>query len=230
MLVSLNPTKGTVTVTSFPRDLYVEIPGIGYERINTTQQFGGFALTQATFQDNLDAPVDYYMMTNFYGFKNIIDTLGGVNVNAAYTLTDTCDLPQAYNKYCTVYAGTTAMNGATALWYVRSRYSTSDFDRTRRAQEVILAIFQKLMSLNAINRSAELYDLFTSSVETDIPLDIIVKLLPMASQVLANPSIIQRFAIGEADTSSYVVPSTGAMVLLPNNDAIAEIIRQALYQ
>ena len=121
------------------------------------------------------------------------------------------------------------MNGQTALWYVRSRYSTSDFDRTRRAQEVILAIAQKMMSLNAINRAPELYNLFSSSVETDIPLDVVVKLLPMAADIVANPGSMQRFTITEEQISHYVVPETGAMVLIPDHNAIAETIRKALF-
>ena len=229
MLLSLIPDEGIATLTSFPRDLYVDIPGIGYERINAAQAYGGFALTQETFEYNFDAPVDYYMMTNFSGFESIIDTLGGITVNAAYELYDRCDLPQAVNKMCYVPAGQTTMDGATALWYVRSRYSTDDFDRTRRAQEVILAIIKKTMSLDALNRAAELYDLFQYSVETDIPLDIIIKLLPIASDIAQNPSIIQQYAITESDITHYVVPVTGAMVLIPHNEAVANIIRKAIY-
>lgn len=228
MLVSLNPKKGTVTVTSFPRDLYVVIPGIGHERINTSQEFGGFPLTQATFESNFNVPVDYYMMTNFYGFKSIIDTLGGITVNAASTLTDECPYPRSNNGYCTIYAGANVMDGETALWYVRSRHSSSDFDRTRRAQEVILGMFTKLMSLDALNRVPELYSLFASNVETNIPLEMILKLIPLASQVLSNPSIVQRFSITEAETSNYIVPETGAMVLIPDYERIAVILRQAL--
>lgn len=88
MLLSLNPKKGTASLTSFPRDLYIAIPGIGMERINTAQAYGGFSLMAATFQQNFGVTPDYYMMTNFDGFKGIIDTLGGITVNAAINLTD----------------------------------------------------------------------------------------------------------------------------------------------
>lgn len=229
MILSLIPERNSVTLLSFPRDLYVNIPGIGYERINAAQAYGGLALSKETLSYNFDAPVDYYMMTNFAGFKSIIDTLGDITVYSAYELYDRCDLPQAYNKMCYIPAGANTMNGQTALWYVRSRYSTSDFDRTRRAQEVILAIAQKMMSLNAINRAPELYNLFSSSVETDIPLDVVVKLLPMAADIVANPGSMQRFTITEEQISHYVVPETGAMVLIPDYNAIAETIRKALF-
>jgi LCP family protein required for cell wall assembly len=229
MLLSLIPDQGTATLTSFPRDLYVNIPGYGYERINVVQAYGGFELMQQTFVEVFDAPVDYYMLTNFTGFTGIIDTLGGITVNAAFGLTDRCDLPQAVEKDCSVPAGRVNMNGETALWYVRSRYTTDDFDRTRRAQEVIIAIAQKTMSLNALSQAGELYQLFRNSVETNLPLDVIVKLLPLASDIMRQPSILQRYAITEKEITHFTVPVTHARVLLPDYDAIAEIIRKALY-
>lgn len=230
MLLSLDPEKGTAALVSFPRDMYVTFPGIGQERINTSQEYGGFALTQATFLYNFGFKPDYYMMTDFNGFKGIVDTLGGIDVYAAYNLTDTCDLPQAVDKMCTVYAGLNHFDGQTALWYARSRKSTSDFDRTRRAQEVIYAILQKLMSLNAVNRGPELYDMFKASVETDIPASTIVSMLPLGLKIYNDSSILKRYSIGAAEVTNYVVPESGAQVLLPNQEAVMAIIRQALSQ
>lgn len=229
MILSLIPDRGIATLTSFPRDLYVNIPRYGPERINAAQGYGGFELMQETMAEVFDAPVDYYMMTNFSGFTGIIDTLGGITVNASQGLSDSCDLPQAVDKMCSVPAGRITMNGETALWYVRSRYSTDDFDRTRRAQEVFIAIAQRTMSLDAINRAGELYELFRDSVETNLSLDVIVKLLPFAVDILREPAILQRYAITEAEITHYVVPVTHAKVLLPDYEAITKIIRQALY-
>jgi LCP family protein required for cell wall assembly len=230
MLLSLDPSKGTATLTSFPRDLYINIPGVGMERINTAQEYGGFELTTATFQNNFGITPNYYMMTNFSGFKGIIDTLGGIDVNAATNFKDECSVRSRVDGmgYCTINAGVNHMDGETALWYVRSRYSTDDFDRTRRAQEVLTAIFQKLISLNGLNRAAELYKQFNSSVETNIPLSEIVSLLPLARQLASNRSLIRRYAIGESDTYYYIVPGSGAMVLVPYQNAVMSIIQQAL--
>ncbi len=94
LLVSISPSRNTVSVVSFPRDLYVQIPGWGSNRINTSQEFGGFPLTQSTFQINFGFTPDYYILTNFYGFIAIVDSLGGIDVHAAYQLSDICKLPQ----------------------------------------------------------------------------------------------------------------------------------------
>lgn len=230
LLVSLNKTTGTATLLSFPRDLYVEIPGIGMERINAAQPYGGFELTSATFMNNFGIDIDYYMITNFNGFINIVDTLGGINVNAAWALNDLCILPQAVDEYCYVPAGINHLDGRTALWYVRSRHASNDFDRTRRAQEVLLAIFQKAMSLDALSRGTELYELFQSSVETNIPIGTVLELLPLGSKILSDPSMIRRYAISPEQVSNYIVPGTGAMVLIPDKALVDEVIRQALSQ
>ena len=227
ILLSLDPDKGTASMLSFPRDLYIEIPGVGNDRINTTQRYGGFSMTRDVFQQNFGVRVDYYLMTNFTGFKDIVNLLGGITVNAAYEFADTCPNAAADN-YCVVHAGENIMDGSTALWYVRSRYSTSDYDRTRRAQEVMLAIFKKAISLDAVDRSAEFFDLFKSSVETDIPFSKIVELLPLAVQLGNDPSRIKQYSIGAESTSAYIVPVTGDFVLMWDKDAVSEIVNRAL--
>jgi polyisoprenyl-teichoic acid--peptidoglycan teichoic acid transferase len=228
MLVSINPQKGTVSVVSFPRDLYVTIPGWTTQRINTAHAHGGFSMLADTFEYNFGVRPTYYVMTNFHGFTGIVDSLGGINVNVGKYLSDTCDLPQAVGGYCAVNAGTVRMNGDTALWYVRSRHSSSDFDRTRRAQEVLYGLFSKMMSLDAVSRLPELYTMYQSSVDTNLKLDTIVPLMPLAPQVLNDSSRIRRFAVGPKEVYSTVT-ETGAQVLIPNYDAIQAILNDAIF-
>ena len=229
MLLSLNTKTGKASLISFPRDLYVDIPGWQMQRLNTAHPHGGFELTQKTFELNFGVHPDYYIMTNFQGFKGIIDTLGGINVYAAKSLSDTCDLPQkAEDGYCNVEPGWVGMDGETALWYARARHSSSDFDRTRRGQEVIQAIFVKLLSLNAISRGPELYALFRSSVETNITLQQALDLLPLATK-LADLKGLQRYAVSYDTVTSWVTPE-GAQVLLPHTEEIFKnIIAKAVY-
>jgi polyisoprenyl-teichoic acid--peptidoglycan teichoic acid transferase len=225
--VAINTGKGTISVVSFPRDLYVTIPGWGTNRINTAFPHGGFSMMADTFEYNFGVRPTYYVMTNFQGFTSIVNSLGGINVNVGSYLSDKCDLPQAVRTYCTVNPGTMRMDGATALWYVRSRHTTSDFDRGRRAQEVLYGLFAKLMSLNAITRLPELYAAYQRSVETNIGVDAMTPLLPVASQVIGDSSRIRRFTIGPGQVSNYTT-SEGAAVLLPNYAAITDILNQAL--
>ncbi len=228
MLVSINTKTNRVSVTSFPRDLYVYIPGWMTQRINTAQPHGGFSMMQDTFEYNFGVRPSYYILTNFQGFIGIVNSLGGVDVNVGSYLSDTCDLPWRSNGYCSVSPGLHTMDGATALWYVRSRHSSSDFDRTRRAQEVLQGLFNRLMSLDAITRLPELYSSYSSSVETNLGVEDIAPLLPIASQVLSDSSLISRYAIGTSEVTPYTTES-GAAVLLPNYEAIAAIIEKAIF-
>lgn len=228
MLVSINTKKGTVSVISFPRDLYVYIPGWMTQRINTAQPHGGFEMMQDTFEYNFGIRPTHYVMTNFQGFIGIVDSLGGINVNVGQYLSDTCDLPWGSGGYCSVSPGVRTMDGKTALWYVRSRYSSSDFDRLRRAQEVLYGIFSKLMSLDAVTRLPDLYTKYKSSVETNMGLDDIAPLLPVASQVISEPDRIRRFAITPKEATNFRT-ETGAAVLIPNYEAIQAILQEAIF-
>ena len=163
MLVSINTKNGTVSEISIPRDLYVIIPGWTTNRINTALPHGGFEMMADTFAYNFGVRPDYYIMTNFQGFVGLVDSLGGISVNVGKYLSDDCNLPQKSKGTCTVKPGIVKMNGQTALWYVRSRYSTSDYDRLRRAQEVLLALFTKMISLDALKKVPELYTQFNNS-------------------------------------------------------------------
>ncbi|HMD88402.1 MAG TPA: LCP family protein [Anaerolineaceae bacterium] len=227
LLLSIHPQQGTASLISFPRDLWVNVPGYGMNRINTTQELGGFPLTAQTFQNNFGIRPDYYIMTNFSGFTNLIDILGGIDIDAAVKLRDRCDLPSSSSGYCSVGPGVVHMNGKTALWYVRSRYTTSDFDRTRRTQEVFQAIFVRLISFNGLFKAPALYAAFQANTETNLSLQ---DLLPLTTTMplLNLPGHLRRFDIGPNQVTNYVVPGSGAMVLLPDQAAILELIHQAV--
>ena len=229
LLVSINLKEATINLISFPRDLWVEIPGIQKERINTAMGYGGFPLLKATIEHNFAIPVDYYMMTNFMGFVGIIDTLGGIEITASKNTADRCDLSYDHGAWCSIGPGTAHLDGELALWYVRSRYTSNDFDRTRRAQEVLEGIFKKMMSLDAVARAPELYNLFISNVETNLSFNDILSIIVIAPTILADTSRVSRYYIGPDQVVPHVIPSSGANVLLPNYDAIWEIIKKSIY-
>lgn len=231
LLVSINPTTGAVSLISFPRDLWVTIPGIGEQRLNTAMEFGGFSLYNATMEQNFGIHLDYYFLTDFYGFQNLINNLGGVTVNTNTYLTDHCDLPQADAEgYCYIAPGQYQMDGATALWYVRSRYSTSDLDRLRRAQEVIIGVFNKLMSLDALSRVGEIFSNYSSYVETNMSLNDILSVAPIAPGLISNNGLVHQYSLGSGYVTGYIIPSSGANVLLPNYEAINSLLLDAFSQ
>ena len=223
LLLTLNVDKGTASLTSFPRDLFVYIPGWTMERINTAHAHGGFELTAQMMEYNFGVRPDHWVLINFGGFVSIVNVLGGINVQVASTLTDTRD---GYGYY-TVPAGSFHMNGDTALWYVRSRGTSNDFDRTRRQQEVLQAIFYQVISLDGITRAPELYGQYECTMSTDMTMNEILPLLPLASQ-LAISNDIYRYAIGNEHISPWTNPTNGAQVLLPIRASVLSIMEQAL--
>jgi LCP family protein required for cell wall assembly len=224
--VSLNPKDGYVSAVSFPRDLYVYIPGYGNERINFAFPLGGFEKLADTFEYNFGIRPDYYAMVDFNGFVAVINNLGGINVQTEKNLTDKCDVSLNPSGICSVGPGLVHMNGDLALWYARSRYSTNDIDRSRRAQEVIEAIFDRLMSLDAVLKIPDLYSAYTTYVETDIPLTEIISFIPLASQIYDNGDI-RNYVIGYDQVYDWIT-YTGAQVLMPDFDAIQEVMIEAL--
>ena len=222
ILLTLNSDLGTVNVTTFPRDLYVYIPGYTVQRINTAFAFGDFEGLALTFEYNFGVHPDHYMLINFWSFVEVVDSLGGITVNVERTFTDHRD---GYGDY-TVPAGNVHMDWQTVLWYVRARYSTSDFDRGRRQQEALEAIGNRLLSLNALTRAPELYEIYRNNVTTDLSVNNILSLVPLATK-LTDSSHIHRYAIGPQQVYNWTNYS-GAMVLVPIREAVLEVMYQAL--
>jgi LCP family protein required for cell wall assembly len=226
MLVTIDTGPKTVSVVSFPRDLWVKVPALYEMKINQVQALGGFEATAGMFQANFGVKPDYYVLTNFNGFIQFFDDQGGVDVQVGQELTDECSLPQRVNSMCTVEPGTVHMNGATALWYVRSRHSSSDFDRLRRAQEVVYAIFKKLINNISLSKLSEIKAGLQNNIETNLPIEKAISFLPVAAHVLEAPQEIKTFAIDEKQST----PSwswNGLWILLPDTEAIKGVLRDA---
>jgi len=221
ILVSLNPSLGTVNMVSFPRDLYVNIPGWGMDRINTAWARGGFSKLADTFQHNFGVRPEHYVLINFSSFKMIIDSLGGLDVNVGDPLTD-----YYRGRQITISRGEKRMDADMVLWYVRSRKTSNDFARNRRQQEVIQALAAKLLSLDAVRRAPELYAIYSDSVTTDMRLAEMLPFLPLAAQ-LYDTSRIHQYYITPKQVYNWITPS-GAMVLVPDNDAVLKVVRKAL--
>lgn len=237
VIVSINRTAGAVSLLSLPRDLYVYIPDYGYDRINTASLWGdlyklnggGVGTLIATLRYNFGIRIDRYAQVNFEGFKTIIDQLGGIEVAVDCPITD-YRLREGANpnvlanyQLFTLKAGVYRMDGAFALWYVRSRNGTSDFDRNRRQQAVLRAIFQALRERGQLEQLPQLWDSLTKIVKTDLILSDLLSLLPIALN-LENLTLRSYF-ISSQQVTSWQTPQ-GAAVLVPKREAIrAELVK-----
>lgn len=222
VLVTLNTELGTVNMTSFPRDLYVTLPNWGMNRINTAYEYGGFQMLSKTFEYNFGVRPDHYILINFSSFKEIVDGMGGLEVDVAQSVSD-----YRAGRWYTVPKGRVKMDADDVLWYVRTRKTSNDFARNRRQQEVLRAIFEKLISMDAVKRAPEFYNLYQENVTTDLTFTDMVPFLPLAAQVTEDPSRINQYFISPKEVYDWITPG-GAMVLMPRQDMVMNVIRKAL--
>jgi polyisoprenyl-teichoic acid--peptidoglycan teichoic acid transferase len=247
IIAVIRPASGQVALISVPRDLYVyiPIPNVGMmDRINTAYEYGempqyhypggGFALLKDTILYNLGLRIDHLAIVDFDGFRRIVDTLGGIDVPVFCSYTDWHLIDPSYdpnneNNWAlyTVGPGVVHMDGDLALWYARSRSKSSDFDRGRRSQEVMRALYTRALQTGSISISKipELYNDFSSSIITDLTLPDLLNLVPLALHL--NNADIRSYYIGRDYVTSWMTPG-GASVQLPNGPAIQSMLQQAL--
>jgi LCP family protein required for cell wall assembly len=231
--------EGQVSLISIPRDLWVYIPTIGMQRINTAYQSGetsGYAgggpgLLKETIMYNLGVRIDHTAMVEFDGFRRIVDTLGGIEVpvGCAYTdwrLIDPTYNPEDENNWWmyTVGPGEIHMDGDLALWYARSRSKSNDFDRGRRQQEVLRSIFNKALKTDTFKKIPQLYNDFSSTIVTDMSLTEMLSMSPYALN-FTNANI-RGYYIRPPYVHSWTTPG-GAAVLLPNEEPLKQMLLEA---
>ncbi len=237
--VILWPKEGQVSMISIPRDLWVFIPTVGMQRINTAYesgeingyQGGGAALLRDTILYNLGIRIDHMAMVDFDGFRRIVDTLGGIDVPVACPYTDWHLIDPSYDPYnannwslYTVQSGLDHMDGDLALWYARSRQKSNDFDRGRRQQEVLRAILQRALSSDVLSRIPQLYADFASTISTDMSLPDMIKLALYAPKLPTGS--IRSYYIRPPYVSNWMTPG-GAAVLLPDQTALEGMLAEA---
>jgi polyisoprenyl-teichoic acid--peptidoglycan teichoic acid transferase len=236
VLVHLDPHTGNVGMLSFPRDLWVNIPGYGKNRINTAYLTGerklgpgyGPALLKKTVGELTGLPIDHFVMINFDGFKTVIDTLGGINVDVPKPIDDAAYPTDDYRTIKIHFdAGEQLLDGERALQYARTRHADSDFGRNQRQQQVLLAIFDRIRDQGLFGQLTNLdkyTDALSDYVRTDISRRQMLSLASLGSRLSADN--IQRYAI---DQKMVVAQTQPAYVLVLNDrKALKRIVSEML--
>lgn len=250
MIASLKPSTKQVSLLSIPRDLYIPIPGYSWGKINNVNAYAeankknGSLETANALAELFDIPLHYYVRADFQGFINIINEIGGIEVNVENTLEDPAypilgqeDNPNYYARFEHLYvkAGLQKMDGSLALKFVRSRHGYngegSDFARARRQQLVLEAVKNKLFSkqtlLNPVTIS-HLIKEFNQHISTNLESWEILRIWSMFKDT-SRENIINN-VLSDAP-NNYLVASTansGAFILSPktgNFSAIKAMIK-----
>ena len=227
MVMTIDPVSMTGGMLSIPRDLWVPIPGYEEGRINTAHYLGeaydypggGPALAVKTVQYNIGVPIHYHARVNFTAFEQVVDSIGGIDVHVEEEIDDPTfpDMKSAGYDPLYVPAGWQHFDGEMALKYARTRHTAGgDFDRAKRQQQVIRAIFKQVTQLDQLPKLArqapELWKALQGAVVTDLTLDQIIALAQLASEV--DPDSIRYGVIDEHYTQFKETPD-GQQVLIP---------------
>jgi LCP family protein required for cell wall assembly len=238
MVVSINRTTNSVAMLSIPRDLYACIPSLGMQRINIAYQWGqavnwnpggGFGLLQEVILYNLGIPVHYYARIGLEGFKEVVNTLNGVDLAVDCPIKDLRFQGQYDALQTPVYSDFTLdpgfyhMDGSLALWYARMRHSSSDFDRNRRQQQVLRAIWRTAREQGLINKAPELWDQVTKIVDTNLQLQDVLGLAPIAANL--KPGDITNYYMVKGYELMHWRTPQGDDVQIPDPAGFFETIR-----
>jgi LCP family protein required for cell wall assembly len=203
IILSLNPKTHAAGMLSVPRDMLVHSSAMNRDvKINTVHVLGeinkypggGPALLRETLAEALGYPMNYYVRVNFDGFRQIIDLLGGIDIDVPQDIRDDT-FPNENYGYDPLFipAGRQHMDGTLALKYARTRHADDDYGRERRQQQIIMAVKDKVMQPGELPallpRLPALMLALTKVVQTDIPVDRAISLARNLDQVdLNNPA------------------------------------------
>jgi LCP family protein required for cell wall assembly len=216
ILLSINPLQPVVNMLSIPRDLWVNIPNVGENRINTAHFFaeanqtgsGPYAAMQ-TVRQNFGVTVDYYARIRFNGIEEIVNAMGGV----------TLELSEPMSGY---EAGTQHLNGEQALAFVRDRAGTDDFFRMQRGQMMITAMIKEMINPLHWGKIPAVLGAAFDTIDTDIPLWQMPRLGFALVRGVIGGSLDARTITREMTTP--FTTNEGASVLLPNWQAINPVL------
>jgi LCP family protein required for cell wall assembly len=230
ILFSMDPESRTAGMLSIPRDMWVEIPGFDYAKINTAYRLGevyniegrGPGLAISTVENLLGMEIDYYAIVDFNAFEGFIDELGGVTVTVPEKIVVD---PLGKHNTETLKAGEHLMPGYLALAYARSRNSSgSDFDRADRQQQVVMAIRDQILSAEMlptlIKNSPALYQSLSSGISSNLSLMQLVRLAWVAQQIPEEN--IRQGVIG-VDQVDFAYSYDGQDILRPLPDEIRQL-------
>ena len=224
ILVSLNKQKGTIQLTSFMRDLYVQIPGYLDTRLNAAYRYGGTDLMNETFKVNFGLEIDGNVMVDFDEFTEIIEIVGGV----------TLDISSAEAKYMNnasknhFSAGSNYFNAEDALTFTRMRYAAGgDYGRTDRQRRVIMAIAYSLRDADLVT-IFNLIDQVLPHIVTNLTDAQIIEYATTGLGILADGGKIDTFRIPQ-DDAHYNANIRGMSVLVPDLEMCREDLKEFIY-
>ena len=223
ILCTIDKTKKTLTMTSFLRDTWVRIPGYYDERLNVPYAIGsgGFGLLNETLKYNFGVCADYNVEVDFSGFKNIVDKLGGVeieltNAEAKYINKNYRDNYYYYKPLEDLTAGVNTLDGRRALIYARIRGLDNDIVRSSRQRKVITAIVNKLKTLGPVE-AYKLVEEILPMVTTDMSSNQILRCVTDLLPILPDLKIVSQRIPADGAYAFARIDGKSVLYISPEN-------------
>lgn len=215
IVASINLKESNLFLLSIPRDTLVDIEGYGEDKINHSFSEGGIELTKSTVENLLHIPIDYYAVTNFSGFKDIVDILGGVEIEV-----DKRMYYRTYDGMIDIEKGYQRLDGEKALQYVRYRHDAmGDITRVERQQNFLIALAGEALAPENFTKLPEVASKLLDSLDTDLSAGQVVKLSKLLKSM---DSSMMESATLPGDFSSI----KGISYWVPNTDNIDQLVLQ----
>lgn len=235
ILLTIDPMTSSAGMLSIPRDMWVNIPGYDYYKINQAYYFGeldqlpggGPALAVKTVESFIGVPINYYAQIDFGAFVRVIDEIGGVKIDVPEKITID---PIGDSPKVTLEPGRYTLNGELALAYARSRKgSGDDFARAERQQQVILAVRDRILQFDQmpslVTKAPKIYQEISSGLQTNLTFDQAFRLGLLAMELPAEN--IRKAVIGPSEVEFAKSPD-GLDILIPYPDRI-RLVRDQVF-
>lgn len=228
MLLTIDNKNGQLKLTSFLRDSYVQIAGRRKEKLNASYFRGGIQMLVDTLELNFKIDIPYYMLVDFEIFTEVVDKLGGINVDVTEKESYYTYHSGWVNVPVRIEAGEDVLlNGEQALWYSRIRYLDSDFMRTQRQRKVISAIVEKARQ-QKLSDLLNLAEAIIPMIKTNMSSDDMMKLgIDALKNKAYNYGIVQQQIPAEGTWSSKTISGVGDSLVM-DLDENANILKDFL--
>lgn len=216
IVATLNPKEKTMKLLSIPRDTLVYYEHLGYEsRINHAHAYGGKEMTIEKVEELLEVPIDYYTTVNFEGFKNVIDIIGGVEVEVPFDFTEKSDVDNSLLQFT---EGPMNLDGEEALAYARMRKQDprGDFGRNDRQKQIIQAALSEMLKPGNLLKVDDIAKEMGDNVQTNIRVSEGIGLSKLYAGF--NSSSMENLTLEGADDTS-----SGAYYFIPYEESILEV-------
>lgn len=228
IIATINPKTRQILLLSTPRDYYIPLSiSNGVEDKLTHAGEYGIDVSMDTLEMLYDINLDYYFKVNFSGFQQIIDALGGIDVDSQYDFSSQIsDHPIHYNK------GINHLNGEEALYYVRERYSfvNGDFQRGIHQMQVIQAVMDKVLSPTILTQYIPMMEAMSDCFRTSVPTDLISALVRSQLSGGGDWNMVSYYVTGhEEHHTTYSDPRNKASVIIPDESTV-ETAKQLMEQ